>query len=68
MVERPGATARDWLNLALARMPAECLEYVLVHEMTHLLERGHNARFYRLMDRFLPGWRTHRDRLSGAGP
>lgn len=59
---------RIWLNLALARKPAECLEYVLVHEMTHLLERGHNARFYRLMDGFLPDWRTQRDRLNQAGP
>jgi len=59
---------RIWLNLALARKPAECLEYVLVHEMTHLLERGHNARFYALMDRFLPEWRAHRGRLNHAGP
>lgn len=54
---------RIWLNLELAKLPAHCLEYVVVHEMTHLLERGHNPRFYALMDAFLPGWRSSRDFL-----
>lgn len=54
---------RIWLNLALAQQSPACLEYVVVHEMVHLLERGHNARFYGYLDRFLPGWRTHRDSL-----
>lgn len=53
---------RIWLNLALIRQPAVCLDYILVHELTHLLERGHNARFRQLMDRFLPQWR-HPDAL-----
>jgi predicted metal-dependent hydrolase len=48
---------RVWLNLNLAEKPESCLEYVLVHEMTHLHERLHNKRFYRLMDRFMPDWR-----------
>ncbi len=51
---------RIWLNLDLARYPLRCLEYVLVHELVHLLERSHNARFYRLMDAFMPEWRDHR--------
>ncbi|MGB5541414.1 MAG: SprT family zinc-dependent metalloprotease [Gammaproteobacteria bacterium] len=55
---------RIWLNLELARAPSECLEYVVVHEMVHLLERRHNTRFHALMDRFLPGWREHKDRLN----
>lgn len=55
---------RIWLNLWLARMPRECLEYVLVHEMVHLLERRHNARFRAYMDRFLPRWRMYRERLQ----
>ncbi len=55
---------RIWLNLWLARMPPECLEYVLVHEMVHLLERRHNARFRAYMDRFLPQWRMYRERLQ----
>lgn len=48
---------RIWLSLELARKPAECLEYVVVHELVHLLERGHNQRFYAYLDRFLPTWR-----------
>ncbi|MDZ7839867.1 MAG: SprT family zinc-dependent metalloprotease [Gammaproteobacteria bacterium] len=54
---------RIWMNLALARKPPECLEYVLVHEMVHLLERRHNARFHAYMDRFMPDWRVRRARL-----
>ncbi len=54
---------RIWMNLALARKPPECLEYVLVHEMVHLLERHHNARFHAYMDRFMPDWRVRRSRL-----
>lgn len=48
---------RIWLNLELAKLAPECLEYIVVHEMVHLLERYHNKRFYKLMDQFLPGWR-----------
>ncbi len=48
---------RIWLNLELAKKSATCLEYVVVHEMTHLLERNHNAQFKRLLDEFLPAWR-----------
>jgi predicted metal-dependent hydrolase len=54
---------RVWLNLELAKRPPECLEYILVHEMVHLLERGHNKRFYGYMDKFMPGWREYRERL-----
>jgi len=56
---------RIWLNLDLIRHPPECLEYVLVHELVHLLERGHNARFYAFMDHFLPDWRLRRRQLNG---
>ncbi len=59
-------TRRIWLNLELAKKPPRCLEYILVHEMTHLLERHHNDRFRRLMDRFLPSWRLYRDELNGS--
>lgn len=51
------------LNLELARMPERCLEYVVVHELVHLLERRHNDRFWMLMDRFMPEWRLHRAEL-----
>ena len=56
---------RIWLNSELVKKPPECLEYVIVHEMIHLLERRHNATFYRLMDRYLPDWRERRARLRG---
>jgi predicted metal-dependent hydrolase len=52
------------LNTDLAKKPRECLEYILVHEMVHLLERHHNERFKEHMDRFLPQWRVHRDQLN----
>ena len=57
---------RVWLNLELARRPPHCLEYVVVHEMVHLLERRHNHRFKSLMDRYLPDWRLYRDELNKA--
>ena len=58
------ATQTIRLNTDLAKKPRECLEYILVHEMVHLLEPTHNARFVALMDRFLPGWTHRRDLLN----
>jgi len=55
-----------WLNLELAKKPPECLEYILVHEIVHILERNHNERFKAYMDRFLPKWRSFRDELNQA--
>jgi predicted metal-dependent hydrolase len=52
------------LNTDLARKPRECLEYVLVHEMVHLVEPTHNDRFRSLMDQFLPKWQFRRDVLN----
>lgn len=57
-------TANIRLNSELAKKPRECLEYVLVHELVHLLERTHNQRFVTLMDQFMPKWRFHRDELN----
>lgn len=57
---------RVWFNLELAKKPARCLEYVVVHELVHLLERNHNARFKALMDQYLPTWRLSRDELNHA--
>lgn len=53
-----------WLNSELAKKPHECLEYITVHEMIHLLERTHSERFYELQDRFLPAWRSQRETLN----
>jgi hypothetical protein len=47
------------LNTALAKKPRECLEYIVVHEMVHLLEPTHNGRFVALMDQFMPKWRFY---------
>ncbi|SFD64991.1 hypothetical protein SAMN05518672_102790 [Chitinophaga sp. CF118] len=55
---------RIWLNLELAKKPLECLEYIIVHEMVHLLERNHNDRFLFYMDKFMPQWKTLRDKLN----
>lgn len=55
---------RVWLNLELAKKSPHCLEYVLVHEMVHLLERHHNGRFKAFMDQFMPQWRLYRDELN----
>ncbi len=57
---------RIWLNLELAKKPVQCLEYILVHELTHLLERNHNERFTGLLDQHLPQWRTLREELNGS--
>lgn len=55
---------RIWLNLELAKKPPECLEYVVVHELVHLLERNHNKVFKGYMDKFLPDWRNIKDELN----
>ncbi|MFG3286728.1 M48 family metallopeptidase [Streptomyces sp. NPDC048111] len=57
-------TGRLWFNSELAKKHPASLEYVIVHEMTHLLERGHGPRFARLMDNCLPDWRSRRDDLD----
>ncbi|MBA3537061.1 MAG: M48 family metallopeptidase [Tatlockia sp.] len=54
---------RIWLNLNLIKKPLACLEYVLVHEMVHILEASHNKRFYAFMDEFLPQWRSIKTEL-----
>lgn len=58
------AAGRIWLNLELAKKSAQCLEYIIVHEMVHLLERHHNDRFAELMSKFMPQWRLHREELN----
>ncbi|RSK47147.1 M48 family metallopeptidase [Hymenobacter rigui] len=55
---------RIWLNLELIKRPQECLEYVVVHELVHLHERLHNARFWGLMDLFMPNWRQYKADLN----
>ena len=57
---------RIWLNLELIKKPGHCLEYVVVHELVHLLERHHNERFVAYMNRFMPLWRHYREELNTA--
>lgn len=52
------------LNTDLAKKPRECLEYIVVHELIHLLEPTHNSRFVALMDEHLPNWRHYREELN----
>jgi len=52
------------LNTELAKKPKKCLEYIVVHEMVHLLEPTHNPRFVDLMDQYLPQWRAYREELN----
>ncbi len=58
---------RITINLELARRELELLEYVVVHELAHLIEKGHGARFKAIMDRHLPGWRLYRKALNEGG-
>ena len=55
---------RIWINLELAKKNPRCLEYIIVHEMVHLLERNHNDKFKAYMDEFLPNWKSIRDELN----
>jgi predicted metal-dependent hydrolase len=57
---------RVWVNLELAKKSPQCLEYILVHELVHLLERHHNDRFKEHMDRLMPQWRLLREELNRA--
>ncbi len=57
---------RIWLNLELVKKPLHCLEYIIVHEMVHLLERHHNDRFLAYMNRFMPLWQYYREELNRA--
>jgi predicted metal-dependent hydrolase len=58
------STQRITLNLELAKKPEICLEYIVVHEMIHILESRHNDRFVEYLDKFMPQWRLHRDQLN----
>jgi predicted metal-dependent hydrolase len=55
---------RIWLNLELAKKPLHCIEYIIIHELVHLLERNHNSNFIAYMDRFLPEWRHLKGELN----
>ena len=56
---------RIWINLELAKHEMKCLEYIIAHEMTHLLELNHTKRFHTLMDKFMPDWKIWERELKG---
>ena len=60
------AANRIWLNLELIKKPPECISYLVLHEITHLIERNHGDAFVAFLDRHMPNWRTHRDALNAA--
>ncbi|MBV1757703.1 MAG: M48 family metallopeptidase [Dethiosulfatibacter sp.] len=55
---------RIWINLQLAKKPVECLEYLVIHELIHLIEKNHTHRFYALVEEFCPNWKDARKQLS----
>jgi len=59
-------TGHIWFNVELAKKHPDCLEYIVVHEMTHLLERNHGERFTKIMGQHMPNWRSLRDQLNDA--
>lgn len=59
-------SGRIWLNLELARKPEPCIEYIVVHELLHLIEPHHNDRFVALLDQHLPSWRLRRETLNAT--
>lgn len=70
MVSRWGScnvkTGRICLNIQLAAHPPECLEYVVVHELCHLLEANHGPRFKALLTHFMPDWKEREAKLRGG--
>jgi predicted metal-dependent hydrolase len=60
------AASRIWLNSELAKKPIACVEYLVVHELAHLIERRHNDRFVSILDEHLPNWRRRRDELNAT--
>ncbi len=58
-------TGKLWFNLQLAKKSPECLEYIILHELIHLVEKKHNERFVSLMDKYMPMWREVKTTLNG---
>jgi hypothetical protein len=58
------AEGRITLNVKLVRVPTSYIDYVIFHELCHLAERNHTARFYEILDRVLPDWQEQRDKLN----
>ena len=59
-------TRKIWVNLELVKKPVPCLDYIVLHELVHIIERSHNQRFTLIMDKLMPNWRFHREVLNSA--
>lgn len=55
---------RIWINLQLAKKPVECLEYIVVHELVHLIEKNHTHKFHEHVEAFYPTWKEARKLLA----
>ena len=55
---------RITLNPLLVKAPRECIDYVLLHELCHLLHHNHSPKFYNTLDRHMPGWRAIKEKLD----
>ena len=55
---------RIWINLQLVKKPPECLEYVVIHELVHLLEKNHTNRFNALVEEYCPTWKEAKKLLT----
>ena len=55
---------RIWINLELAKKPLHCLEYIMVYEITHLIEKNHTAKFRMTLDSFMPQWTQYKEELN----
>ena len=58
-------TGKIWVNVQLAKKSSDCLAYIILHELVHLVERKHNERFVSLMDKYMPMWREIKTTLNG---
>jgi predicted metal-dependent hydrolase len=59
-----GKTGILRINLELAKKPPQCLEYIVVHELVHLIEPTHNKKFEALMNKYMPRWKDYRNALQ----
>lgn len=57
-------SAKLWFNLELIKKPSICMEYIIVHELIHLIEKKHNNQFIKLMDKYMPNWRVYEFELN----
>ena len=58
---------RIWFNLQLAKVPAECLDYVILHELAHLKVPNHSENFKRILSLYMPGWENAKKLLNEGG-